>query len=1061
MRTYLRIAAIALLIMSMNDLNDMSVLYGPENPAGRYGRAGIKAREYNELDYKMATGDESEIIEIIDKIKDIDLVIGSENSPLQMAVMCNRYQIAELLIKKGAGVNQATANGNTPLGAAVGNKNFKMAELLLNNGADANKACYGSHPLKIAADRADAKMMKLLIEKGVIYDSVETSLNKGLLHECIISPHIGTEIIETLLESGAKICDDKFYGDNDILKALSMKRYAVVRALIKHGADVFKKDTNDNTILHMSEYFPDEAEGVGIFKNAGLDINARNRSGETPVFMALSSSKNNLLKAFAANGADLDARYRGGSLTLLISAIEYGNQKAAKIIIDAGASVSAAVSSGATPLHIAASRSDMDETIKLLVANRASVNAANSYGETPFFNAMADGTTATVDILARSGANFGVRNRSDQTALLKAISFNKYKTAGYLIKNFPEAIKACGTAEVSAIFIAFCQAGEAEFAEAVLEKGADIDGRDTSGNTALHIAAANSRTGTAAFLIKRGADIEAANKCRETPLMTAAGGADGKTVKLLTASGAKFEKENIYGDRPVHIAAARKNIAAMKELIAIGADINTRNRDGRTPLYIAEDLNNREMVNLLKANGADARIGDKNGVSPLDVSKKKAADEIEKFKKATARAKFASGRGMDIKFGVCFSLQPELHRAAILKRADISGWLADLGADINAKNADGRTPLDIAMEVRSFEVFDELFSRSAELDLNSKYFPDFAGYLLSSSRQDYLIEKILARYPDAINSVVFYADGRNKWYEFTLINYMVMTMNADLLKKFIERGAGVNVMSERDGTPMYYAVNMALTVLENKNREMIGYADRNKVIDKIFEIIDILRGANAVLSCREKRELDSLLIKAFTLGNERLLKMIFESGIGPDTPIDEYFFGEYPERTPLNRAIAANLPGIAEFLITKGAKLEYNNPKIPDPLEFAITRQNYAIAEMILKRSKKTAVTLHEAVSEMKNNMAGKVLLDGTFEVETFASFVKTLKANGCDITAKNDKGRTALDIIEDWDVGMSVSNAGRRFSEKFTGSGRHRELLKIYKTLRTIKNDIAVVLKK
>lgn len=105
-----------------------------------------------------------------------------------------------------------------------------------------------------------------------------------------------------------------------------------------------------------------------------------------------------------------------------------------------------------------------------------------------------------------------------------------------------------------------------------LEIGADVNGRDNNGNTALMQALLRNEYEMATLFINKGADVNIRNVVGETALM---------------------------------ITAQRNQIEMAKLLIEHKADVNIKSRTDATALKIATEGNNTEMIKLLKANGAE------------------------------------------------------------------------------------------------------------------------------------------------------------------------------------------------------------------------------------------------------------------------------------------------------------------------------------------------------------------------------------------------------------------------------------------------------------------------
>ena len=135
-----------------------------------------------------------------------------------------------------------------------------------------------------------------------------------------------------------------------------------------------------------------------------------------------------------------------------------------------------------------------------------------------------------------------------------------------------------------------------------------------------------------------------------------------EVASLLIERGVPVSRMDSQGNTPLHWAAAAGQLETAKILITKGADVNGTNRFGCTPLLsVARAKAAPEIVELLVSSGARADAVDQSGENALH--------------------KLAW-------FGY-----PEKN----IRSAQI---LLEAGADVNARNRDGKTPLDILLDNR-------------------------------------------------------------------------------------------------------------------------------------------------------------------------------------------------------------------------------------------------------------------------------------------------------------------------------------------------------------------------
>lgn len=134
--------------------------------------------------------------------------------------------------------------GETPLHAAIVNACFDIAELLIAKGADVNaKDEYGETPLYIAA-HSDKDIAELLIAKGADVNA-RTKRGDTPLFSTALFVHKDKAIAELLIAKGADVNAENKDGETPLYIAAREGHKEVANLLIAKGADVNAK-TEDN-----------------------------------------------------------------------------------------------------------------------------------------------------------------------------------------------------------------------------------------------------------------------------------------------------------------------------------------------------------------------------------------------------------------------------------------------------------------------------------------------------------------------------------------------------------------------------------------------------------------------------------------------------------------------------------------------------------------------------------------------------------------------------------------------------------------------------------------------
>ncbi|WP_163369622.1 ankyrin repeat domain-containing protein [Endozoicomonas acroporae] len=238
-------------------------------------------------------------------------------------------------------------------------------------------------------------------------------------------------ILKTLLDRGANpnLCNiDRWNRKTNIPLFCAADRgsYEVSKVLLEYGADPHVRGCSNWTALHWAtwEYKIQSVMLVKCLLDHGADINARNSRGCTPLCNAVIGDVLPAVNILLSEGADPNIPDNDGS-TALDHAVFNERTNMVDDLLAHGANPDTPGDihdhGWSNALCMALSNQYTDDIVDMLLAYGANPNKASKKGDTPLHLAIEKSNASCVDKLLAHGANPNIRNQSGQTALEVAV----------------------------------------------------------------------------------------------------------------------------------------------------------------------------------------------------------------------------------------------------------------------------------------------------------------------------------------------------------------------------------------------------------------------------------------------------------------------------------------------------------------------------------------------------------------------------------------------------------------------------------------------------------------
>ena len=489
-----------------------------------------------------------------------------------------------------------------------------------------------------------------------------------------------------------------------------------------------------------------DGEAVRSLIKQGADVNAPQGDGMTAIHWGAERGDAEIVSTLIYAGANLKAVTRNGGYAPLHLAAKAGKKATAQLLLEAGADPNIQTSTGVTPLHHAAASGNV-ETVQTLLDHGADLDAQEyAHGQTPLIFAAAENrpeaitallaagasaslATTVVDVVARQEEDLVLRERRNQR--MEAIwgTEKPMGGSGAGSGNIPLGFGGLvgHTGGMTPLDHA-AREGHMESVVALLAGGADIDQQSADGSSPLLVATINGHWDLAMRLLEQGANPSLASDAGATPLYG--------TINL------QWAPESWYPQPTAQRQQETSHLEVMEVLLRAGADPNVRLEKelwystfkgsangtgmdvstwGATPFWRAAYGADVQAMKLLVNYGADPTIGTmqkaKRGYAapPVRVPDPSTNPPVPVGGPAEAPIHAATGAG----FGL--GHDSNIHRHVP------DGWMAavkylveELGADVNAGDAEGFTPLHNAASRGDTELVRYLVEMGADVHAVSR-----------------------------------------------------------------------------------------------------------------------------------------------------------------------------------------------------------------------------------------------------------------------------------------------------------------------------------------------------
>ena len=644
-----------------------------------------------------------------------------------------------------------------------------------------------------------------------------------------------------------------------------------------------------------------------------------------------------------------------------------------QVLIDAGADIETKDDMGRSPLLLACFSDKFHATVKMLVEASADVCVTDNEGDTCLTLAAWNGQTETVRYLVG----------------LKNVDMNH------------KAADCC-----SALHCAV-DGKYPDVAKVLIDAGADIEAKNNLGRSPLHLASENGELALVKILVRAGAEVCVADNEGDTCLTLAAWFGQTETVRyLVSLPEVDMNQRGLRGRTALHMAVLKVHADVVEVLIDAGADIEVKSENessplpfgadiegdnGDSPLHLASQFGETAIVKMLVEAGAGVRVTNNEGDTCLILAAHFGHTETVRYLvglpevDVNQRTKegWLPGTGG----------RTALHSLEYVD-TDVVEVLIDAGADIEAKDPCGQSPLHCASEKGEIAIVKVLVEAGAEVCARDNY-----GNTCLKCAACYGHTETV-RYLVGLKEVDV---NQRDCMGCTALRSTAGTVHADVVEVLIDAGADIEAKDDVGYSPIRWAC-------------IHGY----------IAVVKVLLKAGAKV-CHADNEGDYTCLD-LAANNGRTETVRYLASL---REVDVNHQG-FQNRTALHIAVSNGRVNVVEVLIDAGADIEAKDVKGLTPLHYACDAGKLEIVQMLVEAGADVRVADNEGetclnraandgrtetVRYLASLREADVIRQG-FQNRTalhtavssgHVNVVEVLIDAGADIEAKNVNGRTLL----------------------------------------------------
>ncbi|KAL7935471.1 ankyrin repeat-containing domain protein [Trichoderma chlorosporum] len=542
-------------------------------------------------------------------------------------------------------LNKSDVSNFTPLHYAAKNGHEEIIQILMEKSQKATLLNNLVSVEKLAAEHGHLRTLRIL-------DRGQLQLEDQLLMAAVEAGQL--LVVQYLLQAGITP-DQEIGGQIPICVAAAHGWDAILRILLRHGANINSQDANRQTPLH-------HASQNGIFDvvktllDSGLkeraNVDDMDSSRHTPLHLAAKSGHERVINLLLASKADIEAQSRLNQTPLHL-AVKY--PKAVQALSEQGASLKTLDILGQTPLHKAVIDKHY-ESVEVLLEKGADIHTADREENSPLQNAMLNDDVPMVQLFMDQFE----RDSSPEAHLddwfycTLAIQTSAQQVLQWLLDQFPELL-TMGDEERSTLLHLAVELDSCDIVHTLIRRGSNLNQISDKGSP-LHVAVDMDQLDNLRLLIEEG------------------------------GSALLIDQTDLDNNTPLHMAGKKGNIEAITLLISAGADINKAGERDETPLFMAAYAGHADAVQKFLELDADPNIPREDGWSPLHA----AADNIE-ITHILLKWNANVNQQKD-------DLWTPLHLAVLWETEEVVKTLLQHGADQHITNSEGKTPFDLTID---------------------------------------------------------------------------------------------------------------------------------------------------------------------------------------------------------------------------------------------------------------------------------------------------------------------------------------------------------------------------